>query len=232
MGVHDGHRERMRERFLQHGLENFNEIEALEFLLFYAIPQRDTNPLAHALLDRFGTLSDVLNATEQQLCEVAGVGARTAALLMLIPQMYRLSEVKKAQRIGQINSTGDAISFFRPYFEGKKDEMLMLACLDSTGKVISAEIMSTGVVNGVRFDKRQLIETALKRKASAVMIAHNHPDGQPYPSHEDDEATTELYHALRTFDIMLYDHVILAGEKEYSYRRNGTLEICAYHPLY
>ncbi len=230
MGVHDGHRERMRERFFQHGLQTFNEIEALEFLLFYAIPQKDTNPLAHALLDHFGTLDDVLNATEQQLCEVPGIGLRTAALLMLVPQMHRLSEVKKSQRIGEIKSTQDAINYLRPYFDGRKDEMLMFVCLDSTCKIISAEIISVGVVNRVRFDRRQLVEIALKRKATLVVLAHNHPDGDPTPSREDDAATSRLLHSLLDFNIELFDHVILSGEKSYSYRMKGTLSVFRRQP--
>ena len=99
MGVHEGHRERMRERFFQHGLETFNEIEALEMLLYYAIPRKDTNPLAHALLDRFGSLDYVLSASEEELCEVPGISERTAALLMIVPQITQLSEVNRANRI-------------------------------------------------------------------------------------------------------------------------------------
>lgn len=228
MGIHDGHRDRMRERFLTHGLLTFNEIEALELLLFYTTPQKDTNPLAHTLLKTFGSLHEVLNASEQQLCEVPGVGQKTAALLMLVPQIYRLSEVKDAATNKRIRLTREGISYLRPYFEGLRDEMLMMVCLDSANKVISTEVLSTGVVAGVRFDTRQLLEIALKRKSTSVLLAHNHPDGQARPSREDDISTECIYKALRTLDIELFDHIIFAGENEYSYRAKGVLDILAF----
>lgn len=228
MGIHDGHRERLRARFLEHGLLTFNEIEALELLLFYAIPQRDTNPLAHALLDHFGSLNDLFHASEQELCEVPGVGTKTAALLMLVPQMTRLSGVKQSQRIGDIRGAKDAQLFLRPYYEGLQDEMLMLVCMDSMKKVISAEVLNRGVVDSVRFDIRLLVEVALKRKSSWVVMAHNHPDGQAYPSREDDSVTASVCRALRALGIELFDHVIFAGENCYSYRDKGALDVLGY----
>lgn len=226
MGVHDGHRERMRERFFRFGLSNFNEIEALEFLLFYAIPRRDTNPLAHALLDQFGSLSQVLNATEQELCAVPGISESTAALIKLVPQLERLSEVERGKRLAEIKGTRDAAAFLIPYFRGAQDEMLLLVCLDSARRVISAEVINTGLPNSVLFDIRKLVETALKRKATSVMIAHNHPDGQVLPSKEDDSTTISIMKALRTVNIELYDHIVVAGENYVSYRRSGALELC------
>ncbi len=130
MSVHDGHRERLRERFINHGLDSFNEIEALELLLFYAIPRRDTNPLAHALLDRFGGLDGVFSATEQELCDVPGISTGTACLLRMIPQIMRKSEVERASRVVEINSIKDAADYLIPRFRYERDELLILLCLD------------------------------------------------------------------------------------------------------
>ena len=116
MALHDGHRDRMRERFFQHGLETFNEIEALEMLLYYAVPRKDTNPLAHALLEHFGSLDFVLSATEEELCEVPGISKRTAALLMMVPQMARLSEEIRANKIVEIANSREAIQYLIPRF--------------------------------------------------------------------------------------------------------------------
>ena len=228
MAVHEGHRERMRERFFAHGLESFNEIEALEMLLFYAIPRKDTNPLAHALLDHFGSLDGVLSASEEELCEVPGINERIAALLMMVPQMTRLSEVNRANRITAVTCTEDAVNFLIPRFRGKREEILIILCLDSQKRITHAEVMNQGVVNYVNFDPRRVVEVALKRKAVSVIIAHNHPDGPARPSREDDSATSQVYRALTSVGITLYDHIIIAGEDYASYRRSGALDLYRY----
>lgn len=228
MGVHEGHRERMRERFFQHGLETFNEIEALEMLLYYAIPRKDTNPLAHALLDRFGSLDYVLSASEEELCEVPGISERTAALLMMVPQITQLSEVNRANRIKDVTRTEDAVHFLIPRFRNQRREILLLLCLNSQKQITHVEVMNKGAVNYVTFDPRRVVEVALKRQAVSVILAHNHPDGPALPSKEDDSATSQVYRALNTVGINLYDHIIIAGEDYASYRRSGALDLYRY----
>lgn len=228
MGIHDGHRDRMRERFFQHGLENYNEVEALEMLLYYAIPRKDTNPLAHELIDRFGSLYYVMDASEEELCEVPGVSEHTAALLKLVPQLVRLSEVNKAAQITTIANTRDAVDFLIPRFKHEQDEILILLCLDNQKRITHVEKLSHGVVNSVSFDTRRLVETALKRKAVSVILAHNHPNGTAKPSREDDSTTSLVYRALNTVNIALYDHIIIAGEDYVSYRRSGALDLYRY----
>lgn len=228
MALHEGHRDRMRERFFSHGLETFNEIEALELLLYYAIPRKDTNPLAHALLDRFGSLDYVLSATEEELCEVPGISKRAAALLMMVPQMARLSEEIRANRIVEIKDSKDAINYLIPRFRYKRDEMMILLCLDAQKRIIHTEVLYKGIVNSVSFDMRKIVETALKRKAVSVIVAHNHPDGPASPSREDDSETQRIYQALKAVGITLYDHVIVAGDDYASYRRSGALDLFRY----
>ena len=228
MDMHNGHRDRMRERFFAHGLETFNEIEALELLLFYAVPRKDTNPLAHALLDRFGSLDSVFSASEQELCELPGISKRAAALLMMVPQIMRLSEIKRAERFIEIKNSRDVINYLIPFFRYERDEMLVLLCMDAQKRITHTEIMYRGVVNKVSFDYRRIVEVALKRKAVSVVVAHNHPDGPASPSREDDSATQELYNALMTVGITFYDHVIIAGDDYASYRRSGALDLFRY----
>ena len=228
MGVHNGHRDRMRERFFRNGLSTFNEIEALELLLYYAIPQRDTNPLSHALLDHFGSLFDVLNASEQELCEVPGVGVKTAALLKIVPEIARMSEIGQSQRLGKIERTEDAINFLRPYFRDLRMEMVLLVCLDSAKRIICTEELGRGTPSGVSFDIRQMVETVLKRKANSILIAHNHPDGQAMASHEDDSTTRSIFSVLQPLGIDLYDHIIMVGDSYVSYRRSGALDLFHY----
>ena len=228
MGLHEGHRDRMRERFFSHGLETFNEIEALELLLYYAVPRKDTNPLAHALLDRFGSLDYVLSATEEELCEVPGISKRAAALLMMVPQMARLSEINRSNRIVEITNSKDAINYLIPYFRYNRDEMIVLLCLDSQKRISHTEILYRGIVNSVNFDVRKLVEVSLKRKAVSIIVAHNHPDGPARPSREDDTATQQIFNALRAVGIDLYDHVIISGDDYASYRRSGALDLFRY----
>ena len=228
MEVHEGHRDRLRERFFAHGLETFNEIEALELLLFYAIPRKDTNPLAHALLDRFGSLEYVLSASEEELCEVPGISKRAAALLMMVPQITRLSQLRRSERILNVTNSRDIINYLIPYFRYERDEMLIMLCMDAQNRVTHTDILYRGVVNSVSFDTRKIVEVALKRKAVSVVVAHNHPDGPAKSSWEDDSATQQIYNALGSVGIKLYDHVIIAGDDYVSYRRSGALDLFRY----
>ena len=162
MGVHDGHRERLRDSFLEYGLERMNDINALELLLFYAIPRRDTNELAHRLIDRFGSLDAVFAASEQELCEVEGVGRNTAALILLVPQIFKKSEVSKTKEMTVIRNSKDAGAFLKPRFLLERDEVLLMICLDSRRSVISCCEMGRGIVNTVDANVRRMVEYALK----------------------------------------------------------------------
>ena len=118
MGIHDGHREKMRRRFLQGGLEPFADHEALELLLYYAIPRRDTNPIAHALMERYGSLAAVLDAPVEDLQKVEGVGESAAVLLKLVPQLYRKARLAEAERETVLNSSERAGAYLLERFAG------------------------------------------------------------------------------------------------------------------
>jgi len=218
MGVHDGHRERLRSRFREHGLENFNELNTLEILLFYAIPRRDTNPIAHALLDKFGSLDAVLNATLPELMQVPGVGENAAMLISLVPQVYRNSKVSLGKEINQITSSEQAGKYFVPRFLLEKEEVLLMVCLDDQKRVIKCVEVSRGTINSVPVNTRRIIEHAIKNTASSVIIAHNHPNGIALPSKEDDAVTMSISRAFSTVGISLDDHIVVAGEDFVSYR--------------
>ncbi len=225
MGAHDGHRNRLRQRFLTNGLDTFNDVNALELLLFYAIPQRDTNVLAHTLLDRFGSLEEVFSASPQELMSVKGMGEIAASLIVLIPQMNRRIKVSAASKATYIRSTRDAGEYLLPRFLHQDCEILLMLSLDSRRKVIGCDELARGVVNAVNVNMRRLVETALKKRASTVIIAHNHPDGIALPSAEDDAVTRQVRAALQLVDIRLEDHIIVAGEDYVSYRDSGMLDL-------
>ena len=225
MGVHDGHRARLRQSVLEHGLQSMNDISALELLLFYALPRRDTNETAHLLLERFGSLHGVFSAPIEDLREVDGIGDYAAALIALVPEIMKKSRLSKSREIRQIRSSSDAGEYLLPYFMNEQDEVVYMLCLDSKRAVICCAEMGRGVVNTVDANIRRMVEKALKVKACSVIIAHNHPDGIAIPSREDDIFTRCLYNALDTVGIRLEDHIIVADEDYISIADSGMMSL-------
>ncbi len=224
MGVHDGHRQRVKSRFKEVGASAFDDHNLLEMLLFYAVPRRDTNELAHKLINRFGSYSGVLEASIDELMTVDGMGESAAVLIKLVPEMNK--------RYMQRNSAGEVIDSANAagrYFMAKLAyETVEVACamfLDSKSRVISCREISRGVVNGTNISIRAIAEQALACKASSVIIAHNHPDGIALPSAEDELSTQRIKLALSTVGIRLTDHIIVAGDQFVSFANSGLLNI-------
>lgn len=210
MGIHDGHRERMRERFLGDGLEHFAPHEALELLLQYAIPQKDTNPIAHALMDRYGSLSGVLTASVEDLQNVKGVGAYTAVLLSLVPKLCNKANLADAMRQDMILDSSDLVGqFLLARLAGEKNEVLYQLCLDSQKRLLSCRKLEEGTVNRSHLHVRRLVENAILDSAVFVILAHNHPGGDVTPSPEDIGATELVGNALASIDVVLMDHFIV-----------------------
>ena len=224
MGIHDGHREKMRARFLRGGLDSFADHEALELLLYYAIPRQDTNPIAHALMDRYGSLSAVLAAPVEDLQKVRGIGESAAILLKLVPQLCyqaRLSDARRQELI--LNSAARAGAYMMEYFAGESNEVLYQLCLDRKGKLLVCKRLGEGGVSSAQLDVRRLVENAILNSASAVILAHNHPSGIAQPSPEDYVATDQARAALATIGVELLDHIIVADRDFVSLAESGYL---------
>lgn len=228
MGVHDGHRERLRARFAEHGLDSFNELNALELLLCYAIPRRDTNEIAHRLLDAFGSLSGVFQASMQELTSIPGIGENAATLILMAPQIVKKAHVSKAKETKIIRNSTDAGNYLLPYFLDEQDEIVMMLCLDNKRAVICCREMGRGVVNCVDANIRRMVETALKVKTTTVIVAHNHPNGVALPSREDDNFTRTLYRSLGLLGITLEDHIIVANDEFVSLADSGIMHLFKY----
>jgi DNA repair protein RadC len=212
MSVHDGHRERMKNRFEQHGLENFDDHNVLELLLFYALPRGDVNPLAHALLERFGSLASVFDAPIEELCKVPGIGHSTALLIKLIPQISRRYLISRTSFDDILDSSKKAGQYLLPRFYAERDEIVYMVCLDAKCKVINCKLLFQGSVNSANVSIRKIVENALTYNATSVIIAHNHTSGIALPSQEDQITTRRIETCLKAVDITLTDHIIVADD--------------------
>ena len=225
MGIHDGHREKMRRRFLSGGLEQFADHEALELLLYYAIPRRDTNPIAHALIDRYGSLSAVLAAPVEDLQKVEGIGESAAILLKLVPRLCAKARLADADRQELIlNTASRAGAYLLERFYGEQNEVIYQLCLDRKGKLLACKKLGEGSIASAALDVRKLVENAILHSASSVVLAHNHPSGIASPSHEDYAATDRARNALETIGVALADHIIVADGDVVSLAESGYLE--------
>lgn len=218
-----GHRERVRRRFLDEGLDGFKDYEALEMLLFYAVPRQDTKVIAKRLIDQFGSLQAVFHTPPDRLMLEAGLTEATAALIAMLPQLARKIEEQQAQENARIRSTLDAGRDVIAMFRGRQDESVRILCLNASGKVVRRARIAEGDVNAVHFPIRKLVEEALACKAVSVILAHNHPGGTMAPSQEDLDATKAAKAALETVGIRLLDHLIVAGDNYCSLREEGYL---------
>lgn len=221
--IHAGHRARMRRRFLNHGLDSFDDHTVLEFLLFYAQPRKDTNPMAHELLNRFGSLEAVFEATEEELCQINGLGENALVLLKLIPQISRRYMMEKYTNDNILDTSEHAGAYFIPRFMYERTEVVYIACLDAKKRVICCKEMGRGVVNYAEVSIRRIVETALGNNAAGVIIAHNHTSGIAIPSDEDELSTNQIKRALRLVGIELIDHIIVGGDDFVSLADSGLV---------
>lgn len=209
--VHDGHRDRVRERFLNDGLDGFRDHQVMELLLFYGIPRKDTNEIAHKLMERFGSFSGVFDASFESLIE-CGLSRSCASFIKLIPAVcsrYYVDKYNSNEKSNQINSEniGDCVL---PYFIGKDDEQVLLLLVDPKGCRLFCDIISTGSFSTSEVNIRKIMQLCVKHKAYGAVLAHNHPSGVALPSNQDIIVTKKLKSSLQSIDVRLLDHLIIA----------------------
>ena len=211
---HEGHRKRVQERFLNKGADSFESHEILELLLFFSIPRGDTNELAHRLIDQFGSLSGVFHAPFEELLKVKGVGRISALLLRFIPQLCRVYYEDLSKDKIRVFEAEQAADILRRKFIGRTNEVVVLLLLDSQCRLILSEVVNEGTVNTVPVYVRRIVELAVRYNASAAILSHNHPSGNPVPSKGDIDATVSVYQALKAVEVPLRDHIIF-GDTDY-----------------
>ena len=225
MSIHEGHRSRVKERFCKEGLDNFDEHQVLELLLFYCIPRVDTNPIAHALLDRFGSLAQVMEAPVEELEKVQGIGHNAAVFLSLVTAAGRYYQINSAMRNVMINSVEECGKYLLPFFYGKRNEIVYLLCLDAKCKVLCCKEIGEGSVNSAGVPIRRIVEMALAANATTVVLAHNHPSGLAVPSEADILTTRRIAAALATVEIGLIDHIVVADDDFISMTQSGYYRV-------
>lgn len=211
--LHKKHRERVRKEFLAHGFnDNSPEHKLLEMLLFFSIPVKDTNPVAHSLIKHFGTLSGVLEAPVEELVKVEGVGENTAMLLKLmipVTKSYMISKTKKVNVYDNMDAISDFL--FAKYI-GYDIETFAVTTFNSKGAIVGFDILTQGDCSMVNVSMRQVIEVVLKRNAVCAVISHNHPGGFATPTKDDIETTVKIAQTLKNINVKLMDHIVLCDD--------------------
>lgn len=205
---HAGHRERMKAEFLARGLEGWPDHRVLELLLFYTIPQGDVNDLAHELVERFGSLAGVLDASVEELKKVKGVGDHTAVFLRMLPAVLGRYQGARTRLSAIINSPEEAYAWLEPYFFGARNEMVYVLCLDGKRQVLGVRKVAEGSIEMAEVNTRRIAEEAIGLRAAQIYVAHNHVSNLAIPSQADWLTTDTLRGALRPIGIELIDHLV------------------------
>lgn len=222
----EGHRERVKDAYLNHGLAPMADHNVLEMILFYAIPRKDVKELAYAILNYFGgNLNAVFQATPRELMEVKGVGKNTAILISSYGAVYERMNLRRNDGAKRLSNYLEAKEYITNLLKGLPTERVIMVTLDNSANIINTHILADGSVNQAEFSARLLLANAMKDKATAVLIGHNHPNGDYKPSDSDAKFTQDCSYVLKTIGISLRDHIIVG--------QNGSLSLandtrCAY----
>ena len=208
--VHEGHRDRMRDKFLKSGLDSMASHEVLEFLLFHSVPRQDTNEIAHNLMKTFGSLPAVLDAPYEELKKVDGVSKVTATFIKFQLQLMRRYFSDKTELATPIKSVSDCVNYLLGRYIGYDNEVASLLCMDNKCNVLGLEIICEGDIGSAVFSSRKIIETVIKYRATTAILVHNHPGGIALPSDDDIGATKGVISALSHVNVLLLDHIIIA----------------------
>jgi len=218
-----GHRQRLKMKYIKAGIEALHDYEVVELLLTYALSRRDIKPLAKELLSRFGSLKGIIDAEPAELKKIDGISDHTAILFKLLKEVSALYLQQKAKEKPQISCTSELINFCRTTLGGKKDEEFCVIYLDVQNQIIEFETLQKGTVNQATVYPRQVLENALRKKASAIILVHNHPSGHVRPSEADLRITKTISETARLLDINVHDHIIVGEDRFFSFREEGMM---------
>lgn len=221
--IHAEHRKRVKKKFKASGLEHFECHEVLELLLYYAIPQKDTNPIAHALINKFHNFNNCLDASVEELMEVDGIKEHTALLIKLVPAIMRRYHIEKSKEIKYIKDQRMAKDYITQRYDCTEVESFFIICLRADSSILDSTTLSIGTCSRVEVQIRELTEYVLKNKCNKIIISHNHPNGDVTPSDEDIVMTQKLDQSCILNDIEIVDHVVISTEDVYSFKKTGLM---------
>ena len=214
---HEGHRKRLKEQFLTYGsFDGMSDFNVLEMLLFFAIPRKDTNVLAHNLIDHFGSLDRVFEASFDELVKVDGISTNAATLIQMILPLYKRYAVSANASKRTFNTTEELAQYVSKFFVGETKEKVYLLCFDSRARLNNCTLISEGDKDNVPIDRRKIVEVAIEQKSSMVVLAHNHPNGLCVPSANDFNGTMDVANVLQKLNVNLLDHIIISGEEYFA----------------
>ena len=220
MSFHTGHRARVKQEFLARGFEGWPDHRILELLLFYAIPQGDVNPMAHTLIERFGSLSGVLDAPVEELCRVPGIGQHTAGFLRLLPSVAGAYTASRGRRDTVVNCPEDAFPLLQAYFFGARNELVYLLCLDGKNQYLGVRKVAEGSVWAADINLRRIMEETVALRGAKIYLAHNHVGALALPSKTDWDTTLTVYGVLGSVGIELVDHLVFQDDEMVSLRQS------------
>ena len=218
-----GHRGRLMKKFLEGGLSSFHDYEVLELLLTFSIPRRDCKLLAKRLLESFHTLSGVIDAPEQELTHLPGIGPRCTALIKCVravAERYRADGLKQKDFI---TSSAEVVRYLEVNLRSRPYEVFKIIFLNHQLEILGDEEVGHGTIDQSAVYPRNVFESALHHKASGLVLAHNHPDGPIDPSEADIRLTRELYLAGRFMGLQVYEHIIIGRNGYFSFREAGLM---------
>jgi DNA repair protein RadC len=218
-----GHRKRLRHKFRTAGMDALHDYEVVELFLTCVIPRGDVKPRAKALLREFGSLRGIVDAEIGDLEKIRGMGTESAIVIKFIKEIAALYLMQKAKEKPQIACTSELFDFCRTAMGGKKDEEFCVIYLDAQNQIIAFETVQKGIANQAVVYPRQVLEKALQRKASAIILAHNHPSGHVRPSDADIRLTKTIQETARALDILVHDHIIIGENRFFSFREEGLM---------
>ncbi len=224
-GLHDEHRKRVRDEFLSLGFNHETPPhKILEMLLFYSIPRKDTNEIAHELINSFGSVSAVLDAKPQDIMKIKGAGESTVTLLKFIRFIANYYINEKRKDVKKFASPFEICDYLYDKYLGIDKEVVSIISLDNTGGFLGYDIVGEGDIASVGVSLRSIIEAVLKRNAAAIILAHNHPKGQALPSSADLEMTKKILESLKNINVQLLDHIIVADHDYISFKLSHQYE--------
>ena len=220
---HSGHRDRVKQKFIEFGSGPFREHELVELLLFFGIPRLDTNEIAHRLMDRFGSIHAMLSANIEQLLEVEGIGEHSAVLIRLCGDLVKRCGIED-HPIGTKLSTAEEMgAYLLPRFWGEQEEKVRIVTLNNRKQVIKDTVISFGTLTASAVNMQMILQQALRDKATGVILAHSHPAGHAVPSQADLETTALVISELRKIGVSLIDHIIVADTDYVSLKSTSSV---------